>query len=165
MTEFLIPPESTNAYYRMLSPTGAAEFYFIQEAPPATPQSHPADEIFKALRKRMPLERTDALLEEILRLAKPKEILARLNDQTEAAAARARLVTLVPRLRGSLSDADIVAALAPLAKHLESEVRYVVAEALADFPGQESAQILRFLLNDPVSTIRDVAQESLAVVE
>ncbi len=64
-------------------------------------------------------------------------------------------------LRGFKVTEELLEHLAVLAKHEDSEVRYIVVDMLEIIGGLGSISILKGLLNDPVSTIREMATESL----
>jgi hypothetical protein len=127
--------------------------------------ARPLDSALEMLRRRTTIERTEALLQQVLEHGTPAEIIARLIDDSEASALKSRLVTLLPNLKGKYREADLIAVLGLLAVNDDSEIRYVVADALAAFPGDGSSRILRVLVNDQVSTVRSVARESLAEIE
>lgn len=118
---------------------------------------------FEALRTPTTQERTEELLVELATTATAAQIVARLVDGQESTVLRARLVTLVPSLKGRYREPDLLFALETLADHPDSEIRYVVADALGEFPTEKARQLLRRLANDEVASIREVAEESLGV--
>lgn len=122
----------------------------------------PLENAFKSLRTRMPAERTEAVLAQLLEKAAPAELVARLIDDQESALLKTRVVTLLPRLKERYNVADLETVLARLATHADSEVRYVVADALAEFPGATAVALLQALAADPIEVIRTVAREGLA---
>jgi hypothetical protein len=117
------------------------------------------------LRHHTTFEKTEALLKQVLKYGQPEEIIARLNDSQEPVALRASLITIIPHLKDKYNNNALIDILAMLAAHPESQIRYVVGDALAYFPGVRSKLLLQVLTQDPNSTIRDVAFDSLAEIE
>ena len=121
--------------------------------------------LFDNLRRRHPVERTEQYLDQLMNVAKPAAIVARLIDERESDVLKARLVTAVPRLRGLYREEDLLAVLGLLATSTDSEIRYVVADALAEFGGDEAKRVLQILAEDSIPAIRTVAQEHLSDLE
>ena len=159
----LLPPNPVRLEQgsNLLPPSASAATsmrFFVMEVEDSASRTR----LLEELRHRMPLERTEALLERVLEAYDPSEIISWLRDGDSSAVLKARLLTLVPRLRGSVEDAILVTILSQLSRDADSEVRYVVADALADFESDESSRVLRSLADDPISTIRSIAEEALA---